>query len=163
LICILVFTYLNRFQGYSRAVFIIDWGLLLVMVCGIRLLFRWLREYFSRVRSAGKRVLIMGAGDAGEMLLRELRNNPKLDYLAVGFLDDDPEKMGREIGGIPILGPHDSLIREVRKRRIDEVLLAIPSAGPDLIDNLLGLCREAGVPFHGISGFLELRSLTRNP
>ena len=91
LICILVFTYLSRFQGHSRAVFIIDWGLLLVLVSGIRLLFRGLREYFSRARSTGKRVLIMGAGDAGEMLLRELRNNPRLGYLPVGFLDDDPE------------------------------------------------------------------------
>ncbi|MEE8111013.1 MAG: hypothetical protein V3T44_08290 [bacterium] len=163
LICILVFTYLSRFQGHSRAVFIIDWGLLLVLVSGIRLLFRGLREYFSRVRSTGKRVLIMGAGDAGEMLLRELRNNPKLGYLPVGFLDDDPEKMGRNIGGVPILGPRESLVREVRDSRIDEVLMAIPSAGSDLLNDVLKRCREAGVSFRGISGFLELRSLTQNP
>jgi UDP-GlcNAc:undecaprenyl-phosphate GlcNAc-1-phosphate transferase len=159
LVSILVFTYLNRFEGYSRAVFIIDWGLLLVLVGGTRLIFRGLREYFSRIRLTGKRVLIMGAGDAGEMLLRELRNNPKLDYQAVAFLDDDPRKAGREIAGVPILGPREILVREVRVRRIDEVLLAIPSAGPELLEDILIRCGEAGVPFQEVSGFLELRSL----
>ncbi|MFQ5912397.1 MAG: glycosyl transferase [Nitrospinota bacterium] len=163
LLSILVFTYLSRFEGYSRATFVIDWGLLLLLVAGIRLLFRGLREYFARIRPAGKRVLIVGAGDAGEMLLRELRNNPKLDYLPVGFLDDDPEKVGREIGGVPIIGPHGTLVREVRARRIAEVFVAIPSAGPELFKDVLRLCREAKVPLSGISGFLEPRSLTQSP
>ncbi|MBI2881705.1 MAG: hypothetical protein HYY21_08935 [Candidatus Tectomicrobia bacterium] len=163
LISILVFTYLSRFQGYSRAVFVIDWGLLLVLVAGTRLLFRGLREYFSRVRRSGRKVLIMGAGDAGEMLLREILNNPKLDYLPVGFLDDDPEKVGRQIGGVPILGPREVLVREVRQRRIVEVLVAIPSAGPELLEDILRRCEEAGVPLRGMAGILEPRSATPNP
>ena len=163
IISIIVFIYLSRFQGHSRAVFIIDWGLLLVLVAGIRLLFRGLREYFSRIRPGGRRVLIMGAGDAGEMLLRELRNNPRLDYLPVGFLDDDPDKVGREIAGVPILGPREVIVREVRRRRIDEVLVAIPSAGPDLLDDILRFCRDAGVPFQRLSGILQPGSLVKNP
>ncbi len=163
LVSIIFFIYLSRFQGYSRAVFIIDWGLLLLLVAGIRLLFRGLREYFSRSWPARKRVLIMGAGDAGEMLLRELRNNPKLDYQPVGFLDDDPEKHGLEIGSVPILGARQVMVREIRRRRIDEVLIAIPSAGPDLLDDVLRYCREAKVPFQRLAGILEPMDLAQNP
>ena len=162
-ISIIVFIYLSRFQGHSRAVFFIDWGLLLVLVAGIRLLFRGLREYFSRIRPGGRRVLIMGAGDAGEMLLRELRNNPRLDYLPVGFLDDDPDKVGREIAGVPILGPREVIVREVRRRRIDEVLVAIPSAEPDLLEDILRFCKDAGVPFQRLSSILQPGSLVKNP
>ena len=105
----------------------------------------------------------MGAGDAGEMLLRELRNNPRLDYLPVGFLDDDPDKVGLEIAGVPILGPREVIVREVRHRRIDEVLVAIPSAGPDLLDDILRFCKDAGVPFQRLSGILQPGYLVKNP
>lgn len=162
LVSILVFTYISRFQGYSRAVFFIDWGLLLVLIAGVRLLFRGLREYFSRIRSTGKRVLIMGAGDAGEMLLRELRNNPKLDYQPVGFLDDNPEKHGLEIGGVAILGSREVMVREIRRRRIDEVLVAIPSAGSELLDDVLRYCQEAKIPFQRLAGILESQELVQN-
>ena len=104
----------------------------------------------------------MGAGDAGEMLLRELRNNPKLDYQPVGFLDDNPEKHGLEIGGVVILGSREVMVREIRRRRIDEVLIAIPSAGSELLDDVLRYCREAKIPFQRLSGILESQELARN-
>ncbi len=148
-----LFTYLGQFQGYSRSVFIVYWLILLCLVAATRLFFRALREYFLRSWRGGKKVLIVGAGDAGEMLLREIHNNRKLNYEPVGFLDDDTEKVGREIHGLPILGTRYALKKEIRDRGIEEVLVAIPSAQRADLSEIYRLCEESGIPFRETSGF----------
>jgi FlaA1/EpsC-like NDP-sugar epimerase len=109
---------------YPRGVVIIDAMLLVSALGGLRLLRRALPAI---IRSReGRRVLIIGAGDAGEMIVREMRKGS--GYLPVGFIDDDPSKLGRTIHGVKVLGPRTQLSRVIAGTKAVEALVAIPSA-----------------------------------
>ena len=146
LLSVVVMTMAFRFEGYSRAVFFIDWMVLLLAVSGVRLGIRLIKEYLeSLVKAESKRLLILGAGDAGEIALREIKNNPKLTYTTMGFVDDDPGKRGREIHGVPVLGSIKNLNEIVTQRRIDEILVAIPSIGREKLKSIVSDCKKTGV------------------
>ena len=96
ILCMLVILFAFRFQGYSRTVFVLDGLLMFMLLAGSRLAFRLFRKVLPVAQDgSGRRVLIYGAGDGGELFLRELRNNREWQYAPVGFLDDDPAK-GRQ-------------------------------------------------------------------
>lgn len=142
---IVVVTMAFRFEEYSRAVFAIDWMILLLAVSGVRLMFRFLEEYLgSFAKRQGKRLLIFGAGDAGEIALREIRNNAKLGYVPVGFIDDNREKVGRSIHGVQILGSRENLRRIVEQHGVQEILVAIPSADRGTLLSVLRDCKQTG-------------------
>jgi FlaA1/EpsC-like NDP-sugar epimerase len=110
--------------GYPRSILIIDSFLLVCLLGGVRLLWRVIP---GAVRSkASRRVLIMGAGDAGEMIVREMQKGAA--YHPVGFVDNDRQKVGRTIHGVPVLGTRDDLPRILSATAPHEVLVAIPSA-----------------------------------
>jgi UDP-GlcNAc:undecaprenyl-phosphate GlcNAc-1-phosphate transferase len=136
-----------NFEGYSRTVFIIDWMLLLMLVTGQRLLFRGLRETLPGIRrDSGKRVLIIGAGDAGEMLVREMLNNPRLGYKPVGFVDDHPGKLGRRMYGVAVMGHRGDMRRIILEEQVEEVIIAIPSAPDEKLLDFFVPCTDLGVP-----------------
>jgi len=140
-------TMLFRFDLFPRTVFVIDWMLLLLLVSGVRVLIRVIREYLFTLSNAnGKRVVIVGAGDAGEMVLRELRNNARLEYVPVGFFDDDPDKQGRRIHGVPVLGGRETILEAVARLGIDQIMVAIPSAGAESLAGIIGICESTGLP-----------------
>ncbi len=142
---VVLITMAFRFEGYSRSVFVIDWMVLLLTVSGVRMLVRLIEEYLSSwAEQKGKRLLIVGAGDAGEIALREIRNNSQLTYVPVGFIDDNREKVGRSIHGVPILGPRPQLGSMVRKYDVQEILVAIPSADRTTLKDILKDCRATG-------------------
>jgi UDP-GlcNAc:undecaprenyl-phosphate GlcNAc-1-phosphate transferase len=143
-----------RFQDYSRGVFIIDWILMLFLASGTRILIRILRESFTTVKPGKKKVLIFGAGDAGEMVLREIRHNKGLDCYAVGFLDDNRKKVGRMIHGVPVLGTREKLAQLVRAQGIEEIIIAIPSAKQKTLDSIFQECRNCGVRYKRMAGIL---------
>jgi len=139
-------TMLFRFELYPRSVFVVDWMTLLLLVAGVRVLIRIIREYlFSLSDAKGKRVVIVGAGDAGELVLRELRNNTRLGYVPVGFIDDDPDKQGRKIHGVPVLGGRRKIPAVVSQLDIDQIMIAIPSASMESLDGILRICQSTGV------------------
>jgi UDP-GlcNAc:undecaprenyl-phosphate GlcNAc-1-phosphate transferase len=115
-----------RLQGFSRGVLVMDGVLLLAGVTGSRVFFRLLRTYIERFREypEARRALIYGAGDGGELLARELINNRDLGLNPVGFLDDDPNKHGRVIHGLRVLGNLDRLLEMTRSDGIEEVLIS---------------------------------------
>jgi FlaA1/EpsC-like NDP-sugar epimerase len=123
-------------RAYPLSIFIIDSMLLIFFIGGSRLA----RRLYHAVRrvSHGKQVLIYGAGDAGEMIVRAIRNNGSIyDYRPIGFIDDDPRKIGRWIHGVPVLGQRDKMPEVLQNYPVDELLLAIPSASPSLVRQIL--------------------------
>ena len=154
ILIILFLTFFYRFRDYSRVVFIIDWMLMLFLATGVRILIRVLRESFISLKPGEKKILIFGAGDAGEMVLREVRHNKRLNCHPVGFLDDDRKKVGRKIHGVPILGTRDKLARLVKEKGVEEVIIAIPSAKPEALEALFQECRRCGVKYRRMAGIL---------
>jgi FlaA1/EpsC-like NDP-sugar epimerase len=123
-------------RGYPLSIFIIDSLLLIFLMGGMRLA----RRLYHAVRQVGqgKQILIYGAGDAGEMIVRDIRNHGALyQYQPVGFIDDDPNKVGQRIHGVPVLGERDKMPQILQTHQVDEVLLAIPSASASLIRQIL--------------------------
>ncbi|MHC4859250.1 MAG: nucleoside-diphosphate sugar epimerase/dehydratase, partial [Planctomycetota bacterium] len=100
----LVIFWLAEGKDYSGSVFVLDWVFCVLLLGGIRFGIRAFREAFAPMRTGGKRVIIVGAGDAGEMLLREMKTHQHLTYLPVGFVDDDKRKKGMKIHGVKVLG-----------------------------------------------------------
>jgi len=113
--------------GYVRSVYVMDAILLVLVLGGMRLARRIYRE-FGHVQRRG-RVLIYGAGDAGAMIVRDIRHNPFYDYEPIGFVDDDPSKLGQRIHGVKVLGTRELLATIIRFKKPDVVLVAMPSAG----------------------------------
>jgi FlaA1/EpsC-like NDP-sugar epimerase len=145
--------------GFPRSVYIIDLLLCTYGTEGIRLLVRVLRDPAAargNRRRSGKCVLIYGAGQAGVMLLRELRANTRLGYDVRGFIDDNPEKTGYSVQLSPVLGTGRHLARVVDRHNIDEVLVAIPSATGPQLTRILQHCQDAGVPCKAIPSLASL-------
>jgi FlaA1/EpsC-like NDP-sugar epimerase len=131
---------------FSRSVFIIDWFIIVFLVGGSRFLYRLFREsYPVRVNRDKKRVIIVGAGRAGEMLLREMKQNSRMGYDSVGFLDDDQAKRGMRIHGVSVLGKIDDLAHIVDKKQVEEAIIAIPSLTGKEMRHIIGLCEAAGI------------------
>ena len=102
--------------------------------------------YLRAVRGdSGRRVLIVGAGSAGSLLLREIQNRPDLDLHVVGFLDDDASLRGRTIGGVPVLGPTDEVTETVARLHVEETLVAMPAAPREMVRRVLNAAADAGV------------------
>src|SRR3954463_8291319 len=111
----------------------------------------------SRLRKDARTVLIVGAGDGGRLLLRELMRNPELGFRPVGFIDDDPRKQGARVDrGLEVLGPTRELGRVLDDVEPSEVLIAIPSAPGALRAKVVAACRERGVPVRTMPTVFEL-------
>jgi FlaA1/EpsC-like NDP-sugar epimerase len=147
----------TRMQDVPRSVFPLYAVLLLTLLGGPRLLYRW-RKDRALYTVHGRKTLVVGAGRAGEMLVRDLLRNPEFGYLPVGFIDDDDAKKGREIHGIRVLGNTAKIPRLVERREADLMLLAIPSATSSQMRRIVELCEQAGVPMKTLPGLKDLPS-----
>lgn len=143
--------------GMPRSALGIDWLLSLVLIGGSRFALRILAEQ-SAVPRNGKahRVLIVGAGDAGALVVRELQKSSQLNLTPVGFLDDDPAKQKQEIYGVPVIGYVNELVDVLDERRVDEVIFAIPSAPGRIVRLVNDICRLKGIPSRTMPGIYEL-------
>lgn len=163
LLLVLSFFMLNRLAGYPRSIFFIDAILTFLTIGGVRIL---IRLYFSKIaptdfftvfnKKTGeeKRLLIVGAGDAGEKVLREIRDNPGVKLYPVGFLDDSPGKQGKTIHGVPVLGVLDDI--DKIPVVFEEILIAIPSIKGQEMRRVVSLCEKSGKRFRTIPGIGEL-------
>jgi len=150
--------FLTRFQGVPRSVFVLYPLLLAGGLCGPRLLFRWLKDHRVTFRKQpGKRTVIIGAGRAGELLVRDLLHRPEYEPLA--FLDDDPGLKNREIHGVRVIGKTTDIPLVVPDLDIDLVILAIPSAGKKEIRPLVQLCRQVDVACQTLPSVLEMKGM----
>lgn len=145
-----------NFEGFSRAVFAIDAMVLVLLVVGSRLSFRIMHAWVLRSRRVpdGRRTLIYGAGERGELALQELLRSPQLGLQPVGFVDEDPLTKGREIHGLRVLGSPGELPQLLREEQVDEVIVA-PGLRPAEIGALEIACRGAGARLRQLRISLE--------
>ncbi len=148
-----------HYLGFPRSAILIDLLLSLALVGGLRFTLRLLWE----MRNAGKqdksnvkRTLIVGAGDAGALVAREMQRSALLLAQPVCFVDDDPQKQNQRVHNIPVLGTIQDLPHLVEQKRIDEVVIAIPSAPGKVLRRITEICRQIGVPFRTMPGIYEL-------
>jgi FlaA1/EpsC-like NDP-sugar epimerase len=150
-----------HFRGFPRSIFVLDGILTFVLVGGARAAIRlvltekrktWkglFRIFSSRTRNESrrprKRVLIIGAGNTGEKMLREIQENSRLNYEVVGFLDDNQGKKGRRIHGVPVLGSVSRIMDLAYNDEMDEILIAMPSAPAQEMRRIAQLCDATGL------------------
>jgi FlaA1/EpsC-like NDP-sugar epimerase len=152
----------ERGAHFSRSIFLMDWILLIGAVCASRLLWRTYRETFliprmrSQSQTVSSRTLMVGAGQAGCVLLREIRGIQDSPYDVVGFVDDDPLKRGLRLNGVPVLGGTADLKALIKKYEVEKVIIAIPSAPRGTIRNLIRSCEAAHVKFKTVPGLSEI-------
>ena len=145
--------------NFPRSTLPIDWLLSLVLIGGLRFSMRILADTQSangRGYPRSRRVLVVGAGDAGALVVREMQKNPALPLTPICYLDDDASKQKQQIHGVPVVGTLDDMARMVAARRIDEVIIAIPSAPGSVVRKVAETCRAKGIPFRTMPGIYEL-------
>ncbi len=146
-------------RDFSRLVLVIDFMLSLLAVGGLRFAYRLVAESqltSKQSESRQKRVLIVGAGDAGALVVREMQRNPQANLTAIGFVDDDPAKLKQEIHGIPVIGNLDELGRLIGLKQADEVIIAIPSASGQVVRKVTEICRIKNIPSRTMPSLHEL-------
>ncbi|WP_429884712.1 polysaccharide biosynthesis protein [Geoalkalibacter halelectricus] len=157
---LLYVVFVHGVAGVPRSVLVLDGVFCFLLSCGVRFLTRAFREnYFPLLRSQprnNERLLIVGAGNAGQMLVREIRSNSALNKTIVGFVDDDPLKLNRRFQGINVLGGQEQLARLCRKHKVQEVIIAIPSATGKQLRAIVERCQGAGVKFKTLPGVGDL-------
>lgn len=145
--------------GISRSALVIDWLLSLAFIGGVRLALRMLADERKSVqarRGKNRRVLVVGAGDAGALVVREMHRNPQLHLQPVAFLDDDPLKQRQQIHGVPVVGKLTDLPAALVEQAIDEVIISIPSAPGRIVRQVAEACRQSDIPFRTMPGLYEL-------
>ncbi|PIQ90253.1 MAG: nucleoside-diphosphate sugar epimerase [Candidatus Omnitrophica bacterium CG11_big_fil_rev_8_21_14_0_20_41_12] len=146
-----------HFEGFPRSIFVLDFILSFCLVAGIRLATRLFRETFRpALGSKRKRVIIIGAGEAGVMVLREARINPKANIEVIGFIDDDRHKKNLRIQGVDILGTCNDLVSIVEKQGIDEIIIAIPSAKGEVIRSIISRCPASSAKIRIVPGLQKI-------
>jgi UDP-GlcNAc:undecaprenyl-phosphate/decaprenyl-phosphate GlcNAc-1-phosphate transferase len=143
-VIIILFTF--RFEGFSRAVFLIDGVLMFLFLAGSRMAFRLFRQVLPAAGNRnGRRVLIYGAGDGGELLLRELLNNRELELSPIGFLDDDPGKSGKVIHGLKVFGGNGDLGSVCDQQQVDEVVISSLKMSNKRVEEVIRCCSERDI------------------
>ena len=163
LVMVIILT-ISRFEGYSRSVFVADGIITFILAGGVRMVIRSYyavrvnrgADVYPLVNTQFTKVLIIGAGDAGEKILREIMENNTLHYDVVGFVDDDVEKQGRTIHSIRVLGTVESLPKIIKKESIQQILIAVPSAKGDQIRHIVDACQKCNISYKILPGIGEL-------
>lgn len=149
-----------RGTNMPRSVLVLDWVFCFLLISGVRFVTRALREHYlpmpARRHEPRSRLLVVGAGDAGQMIAREIRLNPTLNLEIVGFVDDDPRKRKQSFQGFPVLGKLRRIGRICQEQAVDEIVIAIPSASGKDLRHIVELCQTTGVKFKTLPGVGQL-------
>jgi len=146
-------------RDYSRSVLFIDWAISVLAVGGFRFSMRLFSESHSKVQARptrNRRVLVVGAGEAGALVVREMQRNPNSTLHPAGFVDDDPAKQHQEIHGVRVAGTLNDLEKVIGAKNIDEVIIAIPSAPGQVVRKVAEVCRGQNIPFRTMPSIHEL-------
>lgn len=143
-----------------RSVAFMDWLLLLAFVAGARMLARTVMERPSGrgLVARGKEVVVVGAGDAAQLIVKEMLKSPSLGYTPIGLVDDDPRKKNLRLHNVRVFGTTEELPHILADQRPDEVLIAIPSASGEVRQRIVDIAHQAGIPVKTLPGIYELIS-----
>jgi len=165
-IAVTLLTYIQsnspEYIGFPRSVLVIDWLLSILLAGGLRFASRIVAETRSTAANGidreikSRRVLIVGAGDAGALVIREIQKNPQLNLTPVCLLDDNPAKQNSQIHDVQVVGDLDALDRTILSQRIEEVIIAIPTAPGKVVRHVADVCRDKRIPFRTMPGVYEL-------
>ena len=140
---IVLLIYLIPLPHLPRSVYIGSWMMINGFIGASRISWRLWIGLNSRAESEKhKKILIVGAGDAGAMLAREIHNNPRLNLKAIGFVDDDFSKQKMILGGVPVLGSSKKIPELVKEQEIEEIIIAMPSVSGDTIREIVDICKQ---------------------
>ncbi|TKB09912.1 nucleoside-diphosphate sugar epimerase/dehydratase [Desulforhopalus sp. IMCC35007] len=164
IILVAILLFINRFSGLSRSVFILDTIFTFLLICGHRVGIRFLFNTSYNTKDllgereprAKKRLLLVGAGDAAEKILRELKTNHSLPYTPIALLDDDPQKTGLKIHGVPVVGLVEDLKEHALFTKAEEILISIASTNGKEMKRLVELCQGTKIPFKVIPVYGEI-------
>ncbi len=151
--------YLRHFEPYPRSIFILDWFILLALITASRLIWRIYREtvVIPRLnRFSGQPTLIVGAGEAGSLLLKEIRRQQGSSFDVVGFIDDDPKKVGMKLHSLPVLGTTRQLPGLIDSYQIQDVIIAIPAAAGKTIRDIIKLSEHSKVRFKTLPAITDI-------
>ena len=154
----LLLNFLNLVKpGMPRSALGIDWLISLVLIGGSRFALRILAEQSAVSRNGqARRTLIIGAGDAGALVVRELQKSSQLNLVPIGFLDDDVSKQNHQIYGVSVIGKVNKIASVLDSKQVEEVIIAIPSAPGKIIRMVNDACRQKGISSRTIPGIYEL-------
>ncbi len=157
-ISVVLILYFIQAIPLPRSVFIIDWLLNIIFLGGTRFFNRSLQEIrlYATMPGTAKQVLIIGADDEGELLIREMLRNKSIGRVPVGIIDNDPNKQGMRIHGIRVLGTTKDLQRILNREKVDEVVIAMPSASREVKRQIVSECEDASVKCRTIPGIYEI-------
>jgi len=142
---VLAVAYAYRFERFSRGVFVIDGALLLLAIVATRTSFRWMAQVFAMRNVTSRRVLIYGAGANGRLIARELLENPAIGMTPVGFVDDDPAKVGRHVHGVRVYSAQAPLADLIDRLKIAELLLSTKSVEAAREAQAVAVCQGLGL------------------
>jgi FlaA1/EpsC-like NDP-sugar epimerase/lipopolysaccharide/colanic/teichoic acid biosynthesis glycosyltransferase len=148
--------YMLHLQWTPRSVAIIYWLLGLMFMGAVRFSQRAAKEMLGRPQQHRKRVLVVGAGTAGEMIIRQMKIDNELDYHPVCLVDDNPEKLDSSLHGVPVLGNSTNIPQLVKQKGIEQIVIATPSAKPSQMRLIVAKCEEAKVAFQTVPGPREM-------
>lgn len=148
---------LDRLNGVPRSVLPLYGAILILLLCGPRFVYRFWKDN-RRMERLGPRAVIVGAGMAGEMLVRDLLRETRSDYVPIGFVDDNRAKLHRDIHGIRVLSTCDALPDLVGREQVDAILIAVPSANDAEMRRIVEICESCNVPFLTLPSVSEVLS-----
>ncbi len=151
---LLIVRYGLELKTFPLSVYVLEALITFILLTGVRVLSRLLAETVRRV-SGLKRLLLVGAGHAAQMIIREIQE-AETGYQVIGCVDDSSLKKGLRLLGVPVLGQVQTMAKIILAQKIDEVLIAIPSATPAQMCRLVAICKDAGVAFRTVPGLAEL-------
>jgi UDP-GlcNAc:undecaprenyl-phosphate GlcNAc-1-phosphate transferase len=153
MIVLFLFTF---FEGYSISVMIVYFLLLVFFVSARLASLRGFKEYFThhKAKSADRGVIIFGAGDSGNAVLKEILNNEVLNLRPLGFIDDDVNKVGLKINGVEVLGTRGELKRVIEERGAEEVIIAVRNIPEESILDIQKMCIDLGISYRRAAGIL---------
>ncbi len=151
--------WMGIFEFVPQSVMLMDMAATIIVLCGVRLIIRlYYEETHTVAEGRLSRLLIVGAGNAGEVLLREIQRMSTANYEVLGFIDDDPRKHNARIYGVPVLGATEQIKEIAAENNVDEIIIAMPSATHQQIRRVINLCQGANLKFSTVPDLVAIAS-----